>query len=62
MDKLNIIIMTILVLIIVGFLFSASNVYSTNTIIIKKRNPYYHPPPHYNPYKAQYYNQYYNQY
>ena len=65
MDKLNILIIAIAVLIIFGFLFNASSMHTTTTktVLVKQpyyyqRNPYHPPPPHYNSYKAQYYNQY----
>jgi hypothetical protein len=65
MEKSNILIIALLVLIFIGFLHSASYTptTTTKTVVIRDEPPHYYrrygyrpPPPHYNPYKAQYYN------
>ena len=65
MDKANIIIIALLVLIFIGFVHSRSyqptTTTTTKTVVVKNTSPnnrrygYVPPPPHYNPYKAQYY-------
>jgi len=64
MEKTNILIIAILILIFLGFLHSLSyrpTTTTTKTVVVKepprynRRYGYVPPPPHYNPYKAQYY-------
>ena len=65
MDKINILIIAIIVLIFIGFVHSRSyqptTTTTTKTVVVKNTSPnnrrygYVPPPPHYNPYKAQYY-------
>ena len=62
MEKSNILIIALLVLIFIGFLHSASYTptTTTKTVVIRDEPPHYYRryglKPHYNPYKAQYYN------
>jgi hypothetical protein len=61
MDKANIIIITLLVLIFLGFVHSRMyqpTISTTKTVVVKEPPHYnrrYGLTPHYNPYKAQYY-------
>ena len=64
MDKANIIIIALLVLIFLGFIHSRMyqpTTSTTKTVVVRepphynRRYGYVPPPPHYNPYKAQYY-------
>jgi hypothetical protein len=61
MDKANILIIALLVLIFIGILHSRSYEPTTTTTktVVVREDPYhrnYALKPHYNPYKAQYYN------
>ena len=64
MNKLNILVIALIVLIFIGFVSSRKNVPTTTTtsktVIVSNPQQYnrhygYVPPPHYNPYKSQYY-------
>jgi hypothetical protein len=63
MDKSNILIIALLVLIFLGIMHSRAYqpTTTTKTVVVKtqpqynRRYGYKPPPPHYNPYKAQYY-------
>ena len=63
MEKIYILVIAILFLVILGFLHSRSQYPSTTnkttttnkTVIIRDNNVKPHPPPLYNPYKAQFY-------
>lgn len=63
MDKSNILIIALLVLIFLGIMHSRAYqpTTTTKTVVVREPPHYYRrygyvpPPPHYNPYKAQYY-------
>lgn len=64
MNKLNILVIALIVLIFIGFISSRKNVSTTTTtsksVIVSKPKQYnrhygYIPPSHYNQYKSQYY-------